>query len=61
MNHDYAHCLDYKEDCPEKCFRAQLTRDLKRYPIPWASWMHLEGTEECMRVKRDKGVKNEDV
>ena len=45
MNHDYAHCLDYKEDCPEKCFRAQLTRDLKGHPIPWVSWMHLEGTE----------------
>ena len=47
MNHDYAHCLDYKEDCPEKCFRAQLTRDLKRNPIPWRSWMHFKGTEEC--------------
>lgn len=55
MNHDYAHCLDYKEDCPEKCFRAQLTRDLKRHPIPWASWMHLEGTEECKKGKHKGG------
>lgn len=48
MNHDYAHCLDCKDDCPEECFRAQLVRDLKNYPYP-VSWMHLEDTEECQR------------
>lgn len=24
MNHDYAHCLDFCDDCPEECFRAKL-------------------------------------
>ena len=56
MNHDYAHCLDYKDDCPKECFRAQLVRDLRKYGnlAPYAinipvTWMHFEGTEECMR------------
>ena len=56
MNHDYAHCLDFREDCPKKCFRAQLVRDLKRYGklYPYAvntpvSWLHFAGTEECLR------------
>ena len=29
MNHDNAHCLDYKDDCPKECFRGQLVRDLQ--------------------------------
>lgn len=50
MNHDYTHCADYKQFCPKSCFRAQLVKDLKQipYPLP-VSWMHLEGTDECMR------------
>lgn len=28
MNHDYAHCLDATEYCPEDCFGAMLVRDL---------------------------------
>ena len=52
MNHDYAHCLDYRKDCPNECFRAQLTIDLKQRTdllgIPF-SWMHFEDTEECKK------------
>lgn len=29
MNHDYSHCAGFSPDCPKKCFRAQLVRDLK--------------------------------
>lgn len=54
MNHDYAHCIDYTEKCPNKCFRAQLVRDLEQWDkeLPEGkhhivSWMHLKGTMEC--------------
>ena len=52
MNHDYAHCMDYKDDCPTECFRARLTKDLRnRTNLPWKpySWMHFKGTDECKR------------
>ena len=50
MNHDYAHCADFNDDCPEACFRAQLSRDLENVPI-WhpVTWMHFNGTEECKK------------
>ena len=57
MNHDYAHCLDFREDCPKKCFRAQLVRDLETrsdlmcIPLTWA---HFVGIEECKRWEGDK-------
>lgn len=39
MNHDYAHCLDYEDDCPKNCFRGELVRDLifceHRKPSMW--------------------------
>lgn len=49
MNHDYAHCMDYRDDCPTECFRARLTKDAldKHYTI--VSFMHFENTEECKR------------
>lgn len=47
MDHDYAHCADFKDDCPKRCFRAQLVRDLK--PGDVVSWMHFKGTEECRK------------
>ncbi len=50
MNHDFSHCLDYqKGKCPiKKCFRAELTEDLRRHYYPHrTSWMHYKGTEEC--------------
>lgn len=53
MNHDYAHCLDYTEKCPKKCFCGELVRDLKEvpYPLP-VSWMRLKDTEECMKEQK---------
>lgn len=51
MNHDYAHCLDYKADkCPKSCFRAQLTEELKQnidrvdFMVLWANF---KGTQYC--------------
>ncbi len=59
MNHDYAHCLDYTENCPMDCFRAELKRDIEEnrsefigVPLTYA---HLAGTDECKLVK-DKDV-----
>ena len=55
MNHDNAHCIDFKDDCPEECYRAQLVRDLEQnYPNMAVSWMDLKGTEECKRNETDK-------
>lgn len=57
MNHDNAHCLDFKKNCPKKCFRAQLVREveqseeLKEIPLTWA---HFKGTEECPRGKKNE-------
>lgn len=49
MNHDYAHCMDYRDDCPMECFRARLTKEAldKHYTI--VSFMHFENTDECKR------------
>ena len=51
MNHDYAHCLDYTEDCPADCFRAELEQDLSVHREQFIGkpidYMHLKGTEEC--------------
>ena len=56
MNHDYAHCADFTDDCPEECFRAQLTRDLKKridlLGLPF-SWMHFRSTSECRKENND--------
>lgn len=50
MNHDYAHCADFEDDCPKECFRARLARDLENVPTWYpVSWMHLKGTEECKK------------
>lgn len=58
MNHDYAHCLDFTNDCPKDCFRAQLVRDLKKRTdllgLPF-SWMHFRGTDECPRKDNKDG------
>ena len=54
MNHDYAHCIDYKDDCPMECFRARLTKDLKnRTDLQWKpySWMNFKDTFECKLKK----------
>lgn len=57
-NHDYEHCADYTSDCPVRCFRGALVRDLERQPYIPVSWMHFRGTEECMQ-KDGKKVANE--
>ena len=53
MNHDATHCLDCKADCPKKCYRAELTRELRRiyYPLPTA-WAHFKGTKECPKTPK---------
>ena len=64
MNHDYAHCLDATEHCPEDCFRAMLVRDLKNQEFKIVSWMHFIGTDECIledAVHRNKNNGNTEV
>ena len=61
MNHDYAHCADFTEKCPKKCFRAQLVRDLDNADLPselCLSWMNFKGTEECPKTKKKKKEEN---
>lgn len=48
MNHDYAHCMDFKDECPQECFRAQLVRDISNMPYPRVvSWTKFFNTDEC--------------
>ena len=55
MNHDTAHCLDYKDDCPKECYRGQLVRDLQANgKIMIVAWMSFEGTDECMKEKKNE-------
>lgn len=49
MNHDYAHCADLSEDCPEDCYRRQLTEEAIRSNWTMVSFMHFKGTDECKR------------
>ena len=57
MNHDnYAHCIDFTDNCPKNCFRAQLVRDLNdhrdKYPPTYpVSWMHMLGMNECKKTE----------
>ena len=55
MNHDCTHCLDWNENCPKECYRAQVTADLNNpnararlLGIP-LSWAGFAGTPECKR------------
>ena len=53
MNHDATHCTNYKQSkCPNTCYRAQLTEELKHIcsPLP-TSWANFEGTKECPKKK----------
>ena len=51
MNHDYAHCLDFKPSCPRSCFRARLARDLQtnmeQYIGMTFSYMRFRGSGLC--------------
>lgn len=56
MNHDYAHCYDYKRGvCPKECFRGELVRDLKncRRDLQ-VSFASFKGTDECLLDERNK-------
>ena len=57
MNHDYAHCLDLKKNCPKTCFRAQLTRELEQGKVPQEillTWAHFKGTDKCRKGKKNE-------
>ena len=55
MNHDYEHCIDFKDDCPESCHRAQLVRDLEdNYPEMEVSWMNFSDCPDCERNRLAK-------
>lgn len=47
MNHDYAHCMDYTDDCPKECFRAELVREALGKHWAMIDFAHFRGTEEC--------------
>lgn len=51
MNHDFEHCIDFNDGCPESCFRAQLVRDLEQnYPPSMeVSWMNFGDFPDCQR------------
>lgn len=53
------HCLDYDEKkCPKRCFRYQITKDLRRrIDLTWmlATWAHLKETNECAIKKEAQG------
>lgn len=57
MNHDSSHCIDFQEDCPKDCFRAQLVRGLRRdptqAPMGLVSWMSFRALSECIKGKED--------
>lgn len=56
MNHDAAHCYDYKPGvCPKSCYRAQLTEELNRiyYDLP-TTWAYFKGTRYCPKWPEKK-------
>jgi hypothetical protein len=56
MNHDYAHCMDYTDDCPKDCFRAELVIEAlsKRWAVGWAHFKGNEPAAECREYERQK-------
>ena len=57
MNHDYAHCIDFTDDCPKDCFRAELVREALDKHWAIVDWMHFKGDEpvtECREYERQK-------
>ena len=49
MNHDACHCFDYDPAvCPDTCYRAQLTADLKKSHYPWpVAFSNFKNTIYC--------------
>lgn len=63
MNHDVAHCLNYKKSkCPQNCYRAQVTQDfleLKaagKIDFP-TSWAKFHGTKYCPLNANEEKIK----
>lgn len=49
MNHDAAHCLDCTKQCPWRCYRRKLNKDLSNHPyLTNICWQHFRGTDECL-------------
>lgn len=61
MNHDYAHCADFKMSCPRNCFRAKLERDLRTNGMNYVgmpiSYVHFKKDGLCQID--EEGVKDE--
>ena len=58
MNHDVCHCYDYNETlCPQKCFRAKVTKDLKDniryYESRPMSFANFKGTPGCLLTNKE--------
>ena len=53
MNHENAHCLEFRKDCPQECRRAQMSRDLENQNMAgtWVSYASFIGTDECPKRK----------
>lgn len=45
----YCHCSDYKKDiCPEECFRARITEEVKAFQYPYpVSYGNLRSSGYC--------------
>ena len=60
MNHDYTYCLDYQDNCPQDCFRAELTAELTReleakpYLKPTVSWTRCVFGDDARGNSRQK-------
>lgn len=55
INHDYAHCEDYKRGvCPKECFRGELVRDLPKSHVKYATFASFKGTDECLLDKEQE-------
>lgn len=57
MNHDATHCADCTKSCPNTCYRAELTRDLRKiHYFLTTSWAHFEGTKDCPKSKESEDI-----
>lgn len=59
MRHDVCHCFDYIQSmCPENCYRAQVTQDLKdniqKFEGIPTSFAHFKGTPNCPKWPKEE-------
>lgn len=56
MNHDMAHCMNYNQSCPNRCYRATLTKDLENRRAELrniaTAWANFRDTDECPKDKK---------